>query len=250
MKDTANNRRKFLKTAALGVGLVALSSTAFGKSTKKGAKMNIAVLATTGKAGRLITLEALSRGHSVSAFVRNASKAKDLEQKGAKIVQKDIFALSTSDLSGFDIIIDAFGEWKDLSLYKKHGEYLGKILQGNKAKFLVVGGAGSLYMDKSHTTRLMDTPTFPDSYKGVATAHGELLDFLRTQKGINWVYVSPPAEFVADGAKSGKYKIIGEEFEVNAKGESKGSYADYASAMIDIAEDSTLNQVRVGVIGL
>ena len=250
MKDTANNRRKFLKTAALGVGLVALSSTAFGKSTKKGAKMNIAVLAATGKAGRLITLEALSRGHSVSAFVRNASKAKDLEQKGGKIVQKDIFSLSASDLSGFDVIIDAFGEWKDLSLYKKHGEYLGKILQGNKARFLVVGGAGSLYMDKSHTTRLMDTPTFPDSYKGVATAHGELLDFLRTQKGINWVYVSPPAEFVADGAKSGKYKIIGEEFEVNAKGQSKGSYADYASAMIDIAEDSKLNQVRVGVIGL
>lgn len=105
-------------------------------------------------------------------------------------------------------------------------------------------------MDKSHTTRLMDTPSFPDSYKGVANAHGELLEFLRTQKGLNWVYVSPPAEFVADGAKSGKYKIIGEEFEVNAKGESKGSYADYASAMIDIAQNPKLNQVRVGVIGL
>ena len=243
-------RRKFLKTAALGVGLAALSSTAFGKSTKKGAKMNIAVLAATGKAGRLITLEALNRGHSVSAFVRSASKAKDLEQKGAKVVQKDIFALTSADLQGFDVIIDAFGEWKDLSLYKKHGQHLGKILQGNKARLLVVGGAGGLYMDKSHTTRLMDTPSFPDAYKGVANAHGELLEFLRTQKGINWVYVSPPAEFVADGAKSGKYKIIGEEFEVNAKGESKGSYADYASAMIDIAQNPKLNQVRVGVIGL
>lgn len=86
-------RRKFLKTAALGVGLAALSSTAFGKGAKKGAKMNIAVLAATGKAGRLITLEALSRGHTVSAFVRNASKAKDLEQKGVKVVQKDISRL-------------------------------------------------------------------------------------------------------------------------------------------------------------
>lgn len=246
-----NNRRAFLKASVLGVGLAVLSSSAFGKNlAKKGAKMNIAVLAATGKAGRLITLEALSRGHSVSAFVRDESKANDLAKAGAKVIQKDIFKLESRDLSGFDIIIDAFGEWKDLSLYKKHGEYLAKILQGNKARFLVVGGAGGLYMDKSHTTRLMDTPSFPDSYKGVATAHGELLEFLRTQKGINWVYVSPPAEFVADGAKSGKYKIIGEEFEVNAKGESKGSYADYASAMIDIAENPKLNQVRVGVIGL
>lgn len=244
-----SNRRAFLKASILGVGLAVLSSSAFGKNITK-AKMNIAVLAATGKAGRLITLEALSRGHSVSAFVRSESKANDLAKAGAKVIQKDIFKLESRDLSGFDIIIDAFGEWKDLSLYKKHGEYLAKILQGNKARFLVVGGAGGLYIDKSHTTRLMDTPSFPDSYKGVATAHGELLEFLRTQKGINWVYVSPPAEFVADGAKSGKYKIIGEEFEVNAKGESKGSYADYASAMIDIAENPKLNQVRVGVIGL
>lgn len=243
-------RRKFLKTAALGVGLAALSSTAFGKQAKKGAKMNIAVLAATGKAGRLITLEALSRGHTVSAFVRNASKAKDLEQKGVKVVQKDIFALASSDLSGFDIIIDAFGEWKDLSLHKKHGEHLLKILQGNKARFLVVGGAGTLYMDKSHTTRLMDMPTFPESHRLIAKAGAEVWELIRVEKGVNWVYVSPPAEFVADGAKTGKYKIIGEEFEVNAKGESKGSYADYASAMIDIAQNPKLNQVRVGVIGL
>ena len=245
-----NTRRKFLKTAALGVGLAALSSTAFGKSAKKGAKMNIAVLAATGKAGRLITLEALSRGHTVSAFVRDESKANDLAKAGAKVIQKDIFKLESRDLSGFDVIIDAFGEWKDLSLHKKHGEHLLKILQGNKARFLVVGGAGTLYMDKSHTTRLMDMPTFPESHRLIAKAGAEVWELIRVEKGINWVYVSPPAEFVPDAPKSGKYKIIGEEFEVNAKGESKGSYADYASAMIDIAQNPKLNQVRVGVIGL
>lgn len=105
-------------------------------------------------------------------------------------------------------------------------------------------------MDKSHTTRLMDTPTFPSAYKGVANAHAELLGLLWEQNELNFVYVSPPAEFIADAPKSGKYKIIGEEFEVNAKGESKGSYADYASAMIDITQDLNINKVRVGVIGL
>lgn len=249
-----NDRRRFLKVSALGAGLASLallSNNAFAKNlTKKGAKMKVAVLAATGKAGRLITLEALNRGHNVSAFVRNPSKAEDLEQKGAKIIQKDIFNLESSDLAGFDAIIDAFGEWKDLSLYKKHIEHLIKILSNNKAKFLVVGGAGSLYMDKSHKTMLMDTPNFPEAYKGVANAHSDILTLLRTQKTLNWVYVSPPAVFIADGAKSGKYKIIGEEFEVNAKGESKGSYADYASAMIDITEDSKYAKQRVGVIGL
>lgn len=86
--------------------------------------MKIAVLAASGRAGRLITEEALNRGYSVSAFVRNAEKAKDLAQKGASVVQKDIFALSSADLQGFDVIINAFGEWKDFSLYKKQGAHL------------------------------------------------------------------------------------------------------------------------------
>ena len=85
------------------------------------------------------------------------------------------FALEKADLQGFDVIIDAFGEWQDLSLHKKHIEFLDKILQGNSAKLVVVGGAGSLYMDKSHTTRLMDTPDFPKEYMGVAEATAEVL---------------------------------------------------------------------------
>lgn len=242
-------RRTFLKNSLLVSAAVSLGVVSgFGKNSNKGVKMKIAVLAASGRAGRLITEEALSRGYSVSAFVRNAQKL--TPKANLSIVQKDIFALTSKDLQGFDVIIDAFGEWKDLSLHKKHGEHLVQILQGNKARLLVVGGAGSLYMDKSHTTRLMDTPTFPDSYQSIARAGAEVWELIRGQKAINWVYVSPPAEFVADGAKTGKYKIIGEEFEVNAKGESKASYADYASAMIDIAENKKLNQVRVGVIGL
>lgn len=75
-------------------------------------------------------------------------------------------------------------------------------------------------------------------------------DVIKASKGINWVYVSPPAVFIPDAPKSGKYKIIGEEFEVNSKGKSKISYADYAIAMIEIALDSTYSKQRVGVIGL
>ncbi len=210
--------------------------------------MKIAILAATGKAGKWVTQEALKRGHSVSAFVRNKEKAHGLT--GAKLVQKDIFSLNFNDLENFDVIIDAFGEWQNLALYQKHGAHLLSILKNNPAKFLVVGGAGSLFMDKAHTVMLMDTPDFPEGYKGVARAHGELLNLLRQEKNLNWVYVSPAAEFVFDAPQTGAYKIIGEEFETNAQGESKISYADYASAMLDVAEDNTLCHTRVGAIGL
>ncbi len=242
-------RRAFLKSSLLtltAVGLGVPSLLQGANAVKKGQK--IAVLAASGKAGKLITQEALARGFAVSAFVRNAKKMG--AAKGLKIIQKDIFKLAAANLQGYDAIIDAFGVWDDLSLYKKHAEHLVQILQGNPAKFLVVGGAGSLYMDKSHSTMLMDTPTFPDAYKGVARAHGEILALLREQKTLNWVYVSPAANFVADGAKTGKYKVAGEEFELNSAGKSEISYADYASAMLDIVQNSAINRVRVSAIGL
>lgn len=210
--------------------------------------MKIAVLGASGKAGRLIVEEAKAKGLEVSAFVRDSKKVSFSNK--VHVVQKDIFKLQSSDLQGFDVIIDAFGEWQNLGLHKAHMEHLVKILAGNKAKFLVVGGAGSLYMDTSHTTMLMDTPDFPKEYLPVAKATAEAFDVIRASKDINWVYVSPPAAFIPDAPKSGKYKIIGEEFEVNSKGESKASYADYASAMIEIALDSKYSKQRVGVIGL
>ncbi|VEJ07116.1 Putative NADH-flavin reductase [Helicobacter pullorum] len=210
--------------------------------------MKIAVLCANGKAGKLIVEEAINKGLEVSAFVRDSSKAR-FDSKVC-VVQKDIFTLESSDLQGFDVIIDAFGEWQNLSLHKAHMEHLVQILSGNSAKFLVVGGAGSLYMDTSHTTMLMDTPDFPKEYIPIARAETEGLAVLRNTQGLNWVYVSPPAVFIPDAPKSGKYKIIGEEFKVNSKGESKISYADYAIAMIEIALDSTYSKQRVGVIGL
>lgn len=210
--------------------------------------MKIAVLCANGKAGKLIVEEAINKGLEVSAFVRDSNKAR-FDSKVC-MVQKDIFTLESSDLQGFDVIIDAFGEWQNLSLHKAHMEHLVQILSGNRAKFLAVGGAGSLYMDTSHTTMLMDTPDFPQEYLPVARATAEAFDVIKASKGINWVYVSPPAVFIPDAPKSGKYKIIGEEFELNSKGESKISYADYAIAMIEIALDSTYSKQRVGVIGL
>lgn len=208
--------------------------------------MKIAVLAAKGRAGSAIVQEAVNAGFEVSAFAR--SKAQFDER--VHLVIKDIFSLTSADLQGFDVIIDAFGEWQDLSLHKKHIEHLIKILQGSKVRLLVVGGAGSLYMDKTHTTRLMDTPEFPKEYMGVAEATAEVLGALRGEQNLHWVYVCPPAAFIADAPKSGAYKIIGEEFETNGKNESQGSYADYASAMIEIAQDSRYDKVRVGVIGL
>ena len=63
----------------------------------------------------------------------------------------------------------------------------------------------------------MDIRSFPSEYLGIGKATADVLDILRNTKEIHWVYICPLAEFVFDTPKTGKYKIIDEEFETNAK---------------------------------
>ncbi|WP_301008355.1 SDR family oxidoreductase [Helicobacter sp. UBA3407] len=206
--------------------------------------MKIAVLAAKGRAGSAIVQEAINAGFEVSAFVR--SKAHFDER--VHLVVKDMFSLTSTDLQGFDVIIDAFGEWQDLSLHLKHIEYLNSILQGNEAKLIVVGGAGSLYMNTTHTLRLMDTPEFPKEYMGVAEATAEVLEFVR-KSNLNWLYISPAALFYE--GKSQNYELIGEEFKVNAKGESRVSYSTYATALIKLLSSGEIKmRQRISLIEL
>lgn len=68
--------------------------------------MKIAVICANGKEGKLIVKEAIDRGLDVTAVVRGENQS-----AAAKVIQKDLFNLTASDLEGFDAVIDAFGAW-------------------------------------------------------------------------------------------------------------------------------------------
>ncbi len=197
--------------------------------------MKIAVIGASGKAGSLIVKEALSRGHEVTAVVRDAGKS---IPPGAKVLEKDLFSLSWNDMKDNEVVIDAFGAWTPdtLPLHQTSLAYLADLLAGKPTRLLVVGGAGSLYVDPTHTQRLMDTPAFPDMFKPLASNMGIAFDALRGRTDVNWTYLSPSASFVADGPRTGSYTAGGDELLTNSKGESEISYADYAIAMVDEAE--------------
>ena len=137
-----------------------------------------------------------------------------------------------------------------LPLHQTSLRHLCDLLEGSETRLYVVGGAGSLYVDEGHTIRLMDTPDFPDAFKPLATEMGKALDALRTRKTIHWTYLSPAADFRADGARSGRYRIGGEELLLNADGQSVISYADYAAAMVDLIEQGGHDRERVSAAAL
>ena len=191
--------------------------------------MKIAVVAATGKAGRKIVREAKDRGFEVTAFVR-----KEAEIDGAdKVVVRDIFDLTKDDLAGFDAVVDAFGAWTEdvLPLHSTTLSHLCDVLSGTDTRLLVVGGAGSLYVNAEHTLCVSDG-----------------LGELRERNDVKWTYISPAGDFQADGERTGKYILAGEELTLNAAGESIISYADYAIAMVDEIEKGNHIQQRISVV--
>ena len=208
--------------------------------------MKIAVVAANGKAGQLIVEEAVKRGHDVTAIVRSENKT-----QAQHLLKKALFDLTKEDLAGYDVVATAFGAWtpETLPLHSKSIEHFNDLLAGTNTRFLVVGGAGSLYVDKEKKVRLVDTAEFPAEYKPLASAQADELDLLRTKKDLNWTFVSPAAEFIPDGARTGEYILAGDFFTVNEAGESKISYADYAIAFVDEIESGKHIQERISVLG-
>jgi len=205
----------------------------------------IAVVCANGKAGKLITNEAVSRGNDVTVFIREDQNATD----ATKVVTKDLFDITAEDLAGFDVVIDAFGAWTP-ELLPLHGKSLGHLcdaVAGTDVRLLVVGDAGSLYVDPEHTTTLSQTPDFPDAFQPLAAARAEGLADLRTRDDVRWTYVSPAAEFQAEGERTGTYQLGGEELMVGSQGPII-SYADYAIAMVDLAEQGGHEHERVSVV--
>lgn len=207
--------------------------------------MRIAVVCANGRVGTLVVKEAVERGLDVTAVVRREN-----ETVAKNVIEKDLFDLTADDLKDFDVVVDAFGVWteKDLPKHSTSLKHLCDILSGTDIRLLIVGGAGSLYLNPEHTLQLIDGPDFPDEFKPLASAQVKTLDEIRERNDVKWTFISPAADFQADGERTGEYILAGEELTLNSRGESIISYADYAVAMVDEIVNGDHIQQRISVV--
>lgn len=205
--------------------------------------MKIAVVAANGHAGKLITNTAVARGLDVTAIVRHENKT-----DAHHVLQKDLFDLTAADVADFDVVVDAFGNFADTDLHVTSLRHLADVVAGTNTRLMVVGGAGSLYVDAAHTTQLVETPDFPAEFKPLAQSMAKALTELRARKDVKWTYISPAADFQADGPATGVYRFAGEELPVNAAGKSEISYADYAQAFVAVIQSGAHENERISVV--
>ena len=197
--------------------------------------MKLAVVGATGNIGKQIIEEALTRGHEVTAIVRDASRV-ERTHENLHVVTGDIFHASSiaKEAIHHDVLISAFGP--------KHGEE-GKLVEATHSllqaakqvgvsRLVSVGGAGSL--EVAPGLQVVDTPDFPAEWKPIAVAHRDALEVYK-QSDFNWTNLSPAA-MIEPGERTGKYVTGTDQLLIDENGESRVSIPNYAVALLDEVE--------------
>lgn len=208
----------------------------------------IVLIGASGFVGSAILIEALDRGHQVTAVVRHPEKIETVN-KNLTVKKGDVSDSETvTELSkGADAVISAFNPgWQNPKIAEETKTVYRNIINGvRKAgvnRFLVVGGAGSLFI--SPGKRLMDSGIIPESYIPAVKALSDIyLVDLTAEKNLDWVFFSPAGN-IEPGEQTGKFRLGKDDLIVNEKGESRISVQDYAAAMIDELEKPAHHRER------
>jgi putative NADH-flavin reductase len=210
--------------------------------------LSIALIGASGRVGRRILEEALSRGHRVTAVVRDPAKL--ATRPGLTVARGDAGdpAGLAAAIAGHDAVVSAVSPAVDDPAVREKmlAAYRGIVSAAKAAKaprLLVVGGAGTL--DVGPGAQLVDAPGFPPQWReaarGIRDVHAQLL---RPETALDWVFFAP-SPLLDEGPRTGRYALGGESVLPGKDGApARISDADYAVALVDELERPRHSRAR------
>lgn len=217
--------------------------------------MQVALIGATGFVGAAVLKELLQRGHDVVALVRDPAKL--AAQPHLKVVQADVLdaAQVQSAVAGSDAVLSAYNAgWTNPNIYDDFMRGSRAIVQGVKAagvqRYLVVGGAGSLYVNGQ---QLVDAPDFPAAIKPGASAARDMYTELQKDSTLDWTLLSPAVGFHGGSAaqskgRTGQYRTGQDAPLMQADGQPGDiSVQDLAVALVDALEQHLHSKQRFTV---
>lgn len=202
---------------------------------------NVVLIGASGFVGNAILNELLSRGHKVTAVVRNPEKI-NVSNSNLEIVKADIADTNAmvGICKGKEAIISAYNPgWTNPDIYEETLRNYPLILEAAKwsgaKRLLCVGGAGTLFCAPG--LRVVDSGAIPDAIMGGVKSLGEFyLNTLMNEKDIDWIFFSP-AGTLESGKRTGKFRLGKDDLIIDENGISHISVEDYAVAMVDELEN-------------
>lgn len=202
---------------------------------------SVVLIGASGFVGNAILNELLSRGHKVTAVVRNPKKINVTNSK-LEIVKTDVSDTNVmvEICKGKEAIISAYNPgWANPDIYEETLRNYPLILEAAKRsgakRLLCVGGAGTLFCAPG--LRVVDSGAIPDAIMdGVKSLGKFYLNTLMNEKTIDWIFFSP-AGTLESGKRTGKFRLGKDDLIVDENGISHISVEDYAVAMVDELEN-------------
>jgi putative NADH-flavin reductase len=202
---------------------------------------SVVLIGASGFVGNAILNELLSRGHKVTAVVRNPKKINVTNSK-LEIVKTDVSDTNVmvEICKGKEAIISAYNPgWANPDIYEETLRNYPLILEAAKRsgakRLLCVGGAGTLFCAPG--LRVVDSGAIPDAIMDGVKSLGEFyLNTLMNEKTIDWIFFSP-AGTLESGKRTGKFRLGKDDLIVDENGISHISVEDYAVAMVDELEN-------------
>ena len=209
---------------------------------------NVLLIGATGFVGSAVLNELASRGHKVTAVVRNIEKLAKSDLVDA--VKEDVANVDAIAklAEGKDAIISAYNPgWTNPDIATLISENYPKILEAAKKsgveRLLIVGGAGTLFCASG--LRVVDSGAIPEEIMGGVRPLGDFyLNTLMNENDIDWVFFSPAGVFDQQGKKTGNYRLGKDDLIVDAEGNSHISVQDYADAMVNELEKPAHHKER------
>ena len=240
-----------------GYALLVIASAALAEEPVE--SKNIVVFGASGTIGQSVVAEALSRGHAVTGVSRSPEKFAYSEENFTAARGNPTDASSVAELvADVDAVIIAVGgrtatkpEETAMNLTAIAITDVLSELGSDSPQVVVI--AGGLTMLGSRENMIANMP--PNAPEGSAMyalflGHWEAYEtYLKSN--INWTFVAPPMGILGfregPDVRTGKYRTSTTERVVMADGKNEVSMSDLAVAVVDFAEESEFNRVKVAV---
>ena len=204
--------------------------------------MKIAIIGATGFVGKNLTVEALNRGHEVTAIARNTDSLSILNER-LKKTPADVLDINATVklIADQDIIISAYNAgWTNPNIYDDFIAGAKAIQEAAKQagkRLIVIGGAGSLFVAPG--VQAVDTDSFPAEIKPGASAARDYLNILKEEKELDWTFFSPAFEMHPgiNSGRTGHYRLGKDTPVFDDQNQSRLSVEDLAVVILDEAEN-------------
>ncbi len=201
--------------------------------------MKILLFGASGAVGNATLREALDRGHEVTAVARKPDRIGIVSSK-MQCVPLDLLNQPDAAINlaaGHDVLISALrpSEGREADLVPLTGAVL-DAARAHGIPALITGGAALLKLADGSGHTVLSAPGFlPAEVRPIAEACAAQDALLEKEREAYWTCLRPPA-MLLESERRGHYELGTDTLVTDAEGHSQISYADFAVAMVDLAE--------------